>query len=163
ADKTHAQAELATRACDTLSTCISLHPVLEACFDFIRCDFVAHGLKEDDVDYDKEWSVLDLAYAREFATYPPLKEIFVDVGGGDTIKKKTGVTVKDFLKCVEAAWDTEAYFETWEGGQEGSTRMSYGEAICTLSDHNGWTGWRPAFISKGKVSFLPYPYDSSRG
>ncbi|KAK4700617.1 hypothetical protein P7C70_g5625, partial [Phenoliferia sp. Uapishka_3] len=146
---------------------VKLHPILHEGMSFIGekyQDFIAVDWENDT---DKEWKIAKLASAKEFATYPPLQTIVLAkhsreestaVGGGGTVKKASGITVKDLIVGIAAAWRKKATFGGWH--DEAPQKMSYCEALCEC-DHSAWSGWETPKISKeGQLVLRPSHYDS---
>ncbi|KAK4699116.1 hypothetical protein P7C70_g7151, partial [Phenoliferia sp. Uapishka_3] len=144
-------------------TRIKLHPTLwDDNSGFIGEDLHQFwaGSWEDEA---KQWEIAKLACASEFATYPPVHTIYLKLGGDETVKNANGVTVKDVIEGIAAAWGKKAYFDVQDpvdSDGESVELMSFAEEL-SMHDHQFWEGWEdPKLSKKGGVILKPHWYGS---
>ncbi|KAK4701546.1 hypothetical protein P7C70_g4686, partial [Phenoliferia sp. Uapishka_3] len=123
---------------------VELHPFLNLAGILVRVIFPLYTIHEGE-NYIKSWQISELTWAKEFATYPPVKDVFLRAGrSGRLVLIRTGVTVKDLAEGVVGFWEKETH--SGEGGQEeaaGSALVtgahtSVGQALRNAADHEQW-------------------------
>ncbi|KAK4701547.1 hypothetical protein P7C70_g4687, partial [Phenoliferia sp. Uapishka_3] len=119
------------------------------------------GNWEDDT---KQFQIVKLLCASEFATCPPVNKLLLALGGEEIVENMNGVTVVDVVEGIAAAWRKQANFrvrrqDATKKYPEGSEKlMSYGEEIYR-NERRFWVGWRtPRLLPDGTVVLRARPF-----
>ncbi|KAK4699117.1 hypothetical protein P7C70_g7150, partial [Phenoliferia sp. Uapishka_3] len=157
---------------------VTLHPIFTAGHTFVGKSVKEFKVKS--IQSKKEWVIVKLACASEFATDPPVETIELQkypesgdppewgtgIGGGGKLTVLSGVTVKDLLGEIAKAWRKKKVFESSVLGLDGEPdseeedagEMTYLQHL-SLQNNRIWSKWSQLEITgQGNVLLSPCGY-----